>query len=241
MIAAEKTNFPVAVMCRVVGVSRTGFYNWEHRAPSDRALTDAWLTEKIKRIHEQSRGVYGAPQDPRRATHRAQGPGRAQAGRPVDESRRYLRRHASKAVAHDDPDPRDNARDRPCRAPVPARLAERAVGRGHHPTCAPARAGCTSPPSRTLTRGRSSAGRWPPTCARRSWSTRSKMALARRRPEPGLIHHSDQGSQLRLNRSSQHRWCSVVQAIVYQCQCEGSVPSVGDDPEGVVPLRDRSG
>jgi putative transposase len=30
-----------------------------------------------------------------------------------------------------------------------------------------------------------------------------KMALARRRPGPGLIHHSDQGSQLGLNRSSQ--------------------------------------
>jgi len=61
LIAAEKTSFPVAVMCRVLGVSRTGFHNWERRAPSDRALTDAWLTEKIKRIHEGSRGVYGAP------------------------------------------------------------------------------------------------------------------------------------------------------------------------------------
>ncbi len=61
MIAAEKTHYPVAVMCRVFGVSRTGFHNWERRAPSDRALTDAWLTEKIKLIHEQSRGVYGTP------------------------------------------------------------------------------------------------------------------------------------------------------------------------------------
>ena len=61
MIAAEKTNFPVAVMCRVLKVSRTGFHNWERRAPSDRALTDAWLTEKIKQIHDASRGVYGGP------------------------------------------------------------------------------------------------------------------------------------------------------------------------------------
>jgi putative transposase len=61
LIAAEKSNYPVAVMCRVLRVSRTGFHNWERRAPSDRALTDAWLTEKIKRIHEDSRGVYGAP------------------------------------------------------------------------------------------------------------------------------------------------------------------------------------
>jgi putative transposase len=61
LIAAEKTNYPVAVMCRVLNVSRTGFHNWERRAPSDRALTDAWLTEKIKQIHQESRGVYGVP------------------------------------------------------------------------------------------------------------------------------------------------------------------------------------
>jgi putative transposase len=60
-IAAEKTGYPVAVMCRVFGVSRTGFHNWERRPPSDRALEDARLTERIKRIDDASRGVYGAP------------------------------------------------------------------------------------------------------------------------------------------------------------------------------------
>ena len=48
-------------MCRVLGVNRTSFHDWERRPPSDRALTDAWLTEKIKQIHAASRGVYGAP------------------------------------------------------------------------------------------------------------------------------------------------------------------------------------
>ena len=61
MIAAEKSNYPVAVMCRVLRVSRTGFHNWERRAPSDRALSDVWLTERIREIHDASRGVYGAP------------------------------------------------------------------------------------------------------------------------------------------------------------------------------------
>jgi putative transposase len=60
-IAAEKTSYPVAGMCRVFGVNRTGFHNWERRAPSDRALDDAWLTEKIKRIHAASQATYGAP------------------------------------------------------------------------------------------------------------------------------------------------------------------------------------
>ncbi len=60
-IAAEKTGYPVAVMCRALDVNRTSFHDWERRAPSDRELTDAWLTEKIKEIHEQKRRVYGAP------------------------------------------------------------------------------------------------------------------------------------------------------------------------------------
>ena len=60
-IAAEKANYPVAVMCRVLGVNRTSFHDWERRPPSDRALADAWLSEKIKQIHRDSRGVYGAP------------------------------------------------------------------------------------------------------------------------------------------------------------------------------------
>ena len=47
-------------MCRVLGVSRAGFYAWERRAPCDRALRDAWLTEKIREIHAKSKGTYGA-------------------------------------------------------------------------------------------------------------------------------------------------------------------------------------
>ena len=184
MIAAEKTNYPVAVMCRVLGVSRTGFHNWERRAPSDRALTDAWLTEKIKQIHEQPGRVRRA-EDPRRAAPGARDPGRAQAGRAVDESRRYLGRQAPEAVEDDDPDPRDHASHRPRRAALPARSRRTCCGSRTSPTCAPARAGCTSPPSRTPTPGRSSAGRWPRTCARAWSSTRCKMALARRRPDPG--------------------------------------------------------
>jgi putative transposase len=62
-ISAEKAEvgFPVSVMCELLDVSTSGYYEWAGRAPSDRALTDAWLTEKIKEIHEANRGVYGAP------------------------------------------------------------------------------------------------------------------------------------------------------------------------------------
>ena len=47
-------------MCRALEVNRTSFHDWERRAPSDRALTDAWLTDKIKQIHAASDGTYRA-------------------------------------------------------------------------------------------------------------------------------------------------------------------------------------
>ncbi len=49
-IAAEKTNYPVSLMCRVLGISRTAFHAWERRPPSDRDLHDLWLLGKIKEI-----------------------------------------------------------------------------------------------------------------------------------------------------------------------------------------------
>jgi putative transposase len=61
LISAEKARTPISVCCRLLGVSRSGYYEWERRAPSDRALTDAWLIEKIRAIHEAHRGVYGSP------------------------------------------------------------------------------------------------------------------------------------------------------------------------------------
>jgi putative transposase len=61
MISAEKASTPVSVACDLLGVSRSGYYEWATRAPSDRALTDAWLVEKIRAIHAANRRVYGAP------------------------------------------------------------------------------------------------------------------------------------------------------------------------------------
>jgi putative transposase len=60
-IAAEKAHYPVALMCRALEVNRTSFHDWERRPPSERSLQDAWLLEQIKQIHEQNRRVYGAP------------------------------------------------------------------------------------------------------------------------------------------------------------------------------------
>jgi putative transposase len=63
MIAAEEATEGVSVSraCELLGVSRSGYHKWATRPPSDRALSDAWLVEKIKEIHQANRGVYGAP------------------------------------------------------------------------------------------------------------------------------------------------------------------------------------
>jgi putative transposase len=48
-------------MCRVLEVSASGFWAWSKRPPSARALADAELTETIREIHRASRGTYGVP------------------------------------------------------------------------------------------------------------------------------------------------------------------------------------
>lgn len=53
--------FPVNVMCRVLRVSRSGFYAWQKRQPSAGACRRAELTERIRQVHQQSRSIYGAP------------------------------------------------------------------------------------------------------------------------------------------------------------------------------------
>src|SRR5581483_6973279 len=60
-IEAEKANYPISMMCPMLGVSRSGFHAWRRRPPSDRQFSDAWLLEQIRQIHSANRGVYGAP------------------------------------------------------------------------------------------------------------------------------------------------------------------------------------
>lgn len=61
LIDAEKATYSVAVLCEVLGVSRSGYYAWRERPPSERQEQDAVLCKHIERIHERSRHTYGAP------------------------------------------------------------------------------------------------------------------------------------------------------------------------------------
>ena len=61
MIMAERANYAVALMCRCLTVSCSGFYAWLKRPPSERAKRDSRLAEKIRVAHNKSRKTYGSP------------------------------------------------------------------------------------------------------------------------------------------------------------------------------------
>jgi putative transposase len=192
-IAAEKANYPVSLLCRMLGVSRSGFHAWAGRPPSRRALADARLSVRIGEIHTRSRGSYGA-----RRVHldlRDEGirVGRKRVERLMRaaELSGYVKRRRYKTTIR-----------------VPGvRVAGDLVERDFNPAA----------PNRLWASDIKYVPTWQGTlylasvidCYSRrvvGWSMRDQMpaelvvdalemALERRRPSGRLIHHSDQGSQ----------------------------------------------
>lgn len=60
-IDEHNNEYPITLMCRVLDVSRSGYYAWRERPPGVREMADQELLEKIKVVHKQSRGRYGSP------------------------------------------------------------------------------------------------------------------------------------------------------------------------------------
>jgi transposase InsO family protein len=60
-IEAEKATWPIDVMCDVLNVSRSGFYAWRTRPPAEHATQDAQLAVEISASHRRSRATYGSP------------------------------------------------------------------------------------------------------------------------------------------------------------------------------------
>lgn len=60
-IAAKEVAFPVATMCRVLGVSPSGYYASKSRPPSKRVADDARVAAEVAAAHKASRGIYGSP------------------------------------------------------------------------------------------------------------------------------------------------------------------------------------
>ena len=61
LVDAEKANYPVTVLCDVLGISRSGFYALKARPPSARSKSDAKLAVEVAAAHAKNRNWYGSP------------------------------------------------------------------------------------------------------------------------------------------------------------------------------------
>lgn len=192
-IRAERANHSVADLCRVLGVSRAGFYAARGRPPSKRALEDAQIVEAIREIHADSRGTYGAPRVRAMLARRGHRVGQKRVARLMrrEEISGLIRRKKGRTTI---------------RVPGIA-TAPDLVRREWNP----------SEPNRLWVADITYCRTWEGwlylaavlDCYSRrcvGWSIRDdlraelvsdavQMAIAARRPEGGLIHHSDRGSQ----------------------------------------------
>jgi len=60
-VSENQAAYPIATMCRLLGVSSSGYYAWRKRMPSRRAQADAVLLLQIRAAHAASYGTYGVP------------------------------------------------------------------------------------------------------------------------------------------------------------------------------------
>lgn len=60
-IEQHASTWPVNVMCRMLGVSRSGYYGWRDRPPSARTTANLALLDDVRRIQQRHQGRYGSP------------------------------------------------------------------------------------------------------------------------------------------------------------------------------------
>ena len=209
----EKAHHAVALLCRVLDVSPSGYYAWRTREQSARAREDQTLTARIRVIHQASRETYGVPRlhaDLRAAGVRC---GRKRVARLMGAAGLvgcHRRRHTS------------TTRREP-RAPLAPDQVQRQF--------------VALAPDRLWTADITSIPTWAgflylavvlDVYSRRivGWAMADhlrtelvlaalQMALWNRRPDPGVIHHSDQGCQY------------TALAFGSRCQEVGISPSMG--------------
>lgn len=195
-IHAHHRAFRVTPMCRVLQVSRSGFYAWQHRATSARAQANERLLDRMRVLHQQTRQAYGARKMWQLLNREGLVCGRHRvarlrrlAGIVALRRRRYVR--TVQVRQHETP-------------AIPNRLnqqfavsAKNRVWAGDL-TFIPTRAGWLTVAvlldlySRRVV-GWAMSPRQTLSVVVEAWW----MAWQRRRPAPGLVHHSDQGNQYR--------------------------------------------
>ena len=193
-VERERATFPVTTMCRVLGVSPSGYWAWSKRPPSARARADAVLSTRISEIHVRSRGTYGAPrvqaelrfEDDVRVGRKRVARLMRTAGLEGVHRRRFVRTTVRDETAAPAPD----LVQRSFSAPAPDRLWVADI------TYLPTWQGFLYLAAVVDVFSRRVVG----------WSMAGHlrtelildaidMAITRRRPAEGLVHHSDRGTQ----------------------------------------------
>jgi transposase InsO family protein len=192
-VAAHAEAYPVTVLCRVLGLARSGFYAWQKRPTSAQAAADQQLVAEIKTVFAASRQTYGSPRV--HVELQAQGIqcARKRVARLMRETalvaRQRRRRVCTTDSRHDQP-VASNLLARSFQAVAPDRIWVADI------TYIPTREGWLYLAVVLDLFARRVVG----------WATSQTLerelvlralgsAIERRRPEPGLLHHSDRGAQ----------------------------------------------
>ena len=192
-IAVEKATFPVTVLCQTLGVSRTGFYAAQARPAARRGRDDAKLAVEITAIHAESRQRYGSPRIHAELRERGCRTSRKRVARLMREQGLAARRRRRFRVTTDSHHP----------FPIAANVLARQFAASSPDTAwvtdityIPTGEGWLYLAVILDLFSRLVVG-WAMSerITRQLALDALGMALARRRPPQGLLHHSDRGSQ----------------------------------------------
>jgi putative transposase len=192
-IAAEKAAFPVRVLCRILAVSRAGFYAAQARPAAAHTCRDQQLAVEIAAIHAETRQRYGSPRVHAELRARGQGVSRKRVARLMRHRGLAARRRRRYRVTTDSRHPfpvAANVLARQFTAPAPDAVWVTDI------TYIPTGEGWLYLAVILDLYSRGIVG-WAMSdrITRQLTLDALGMALARRRPPRGLLHHSDRGSQ----------------------------------------------
>lgn len=193
-IADYQDSYPVSRLCETLGVSRRGYYDWYHRGPSPRQQADTEMAVHIQRAYDYSNSSYGSPRI--QAELATQG---------IDCSQRRIRRLMKQLGLQ----PRYPKRRKPLTTKSnPSHFKYPNILNRNFEAEAPNRKWVSDITYVETTQGwayvagvmdlfsRRIVGLAIDTHMETSLVERALlMALTERNPQPGLLHHSDQGSQ----------------------------------------------
>lgn len=223
MVEAVRGQVPVKSACGVMGVSPSGYYAWRSRSESRRQREDRRLKVHIRAVHRASRGTYGVPRIHAELCAQGLSIGRGRVARLMrEEGLRAVRRRRRRIPAPAAP-----------LEAVQANVLERAFA-PERPDAAWA-ADITYVPTLEgwlylavvvdLFSRRVVGWSVRPSLAKELATSALENALRLRQPRPGLLHHSDQGSQYTSHRYQQLlRAYGAVISMSRRGQCLDNAP-----------------